>query len=84
MKHSLIYYPQLICKKMINFRMCNNCLPIEKNYAELVLTEIIESVTCVIKEILETNFIIYVVVRSLLTQEEVCYLYIILKIKYCF
>ena len=30
MKTSLIYYPQLICKKKINFRMCNNYLPIEK------------------------------------------------------
>ena len=30
MNTSLIYYPQIICKKMINFRMCNNYLPIEK------------------------------------------------------
>ena len=29
MKHSLIYYPQPIFKKMIKFRMCNNYLPIE-------------------------------------------------------
>jgi len=76
--------PSAYLQKMINFRMCNNCLTIETNYAGLVLTEIIESVTWVIKEILETNFIIYLVVRSLLTQEEVCYLHVILKIKYCF
>jgi len=44
------------------------------------LTENIESVTVVIKEILEANFIIYLAVRSLLTQEEVCYSYLILKI----
>ena len=46
----------------------------------LVLTENIESVTVVIKEILEANFIIYLAVRSLLTQEEVCYYYLIFKI----
>ena len=80
MNTSLIYYPQLICK-IWSTSVCVITIYPYKNYVGLVLTGIIESVTCVIKEILETNFIIYLVVRFSLTQEEVCYPHVISNIQ---
>ena len=56
-EHFLDILPSAYLQKMINF-VCVITIYPQKNYVGLVLTEIIESVTHVIKEILETIFII--------------------------